>query len=514
MSKQKKVWLVVVVVVLIIVGASYWGGDKDVANEVVRVVRGDVIEDVAVTGRVTSSSVVSLGFERGGKVSGIYVDVGSKVVRGALLATISSADLSATLERTKASLNIEEATLLALRNGSSINDTETARVKYENSRLTESNKQTLLQNAISVAYVKTDSAINYYIDQFFSNPHSLTPQFNITSRADLKTGIESDRLMLEATLVDLRRISTMSGDKLEENVASAISSLISMRLFISSVALAINELSPSAGLSSAVVAGYKNDVSTSRTIVETEIANMTSAYQAWTSASADSALLEQQYNSAMAPARVEDIVGAEARVARAVADVSVAQADLAKTRIYAPFSGLVTKQDYRVGETVTAYDAKIAIIDSGGFDIEANIPEADIAHLAISQEANVTLDAYGSNVNFPARVISIEPAERVIDGVATYKTILHFVSPDARVKSGMTANITIITNVSKGTLSLPSRMVTTDNTGKTYVWVEADNAPAVKTEVRVGLRGSDGSVEILGGLSEGQAVIVAPDETN
>ena len=42
-------------------------------------------------------------------------------------------------------------------------------------------------------------------------------------------------------------------------------------------------------------------------------------------------------------------------------------------------------------------------------------------------------------------VIKIDPAATIIDGVPTYKVTLKFVDQDERIRSGMTANLDILT---------------------------------------------------------------------
>ena len=53
----------------------------------------------------------------------------------------------------------------------------------------------------------------------------------------------------------------------------------------------------------------------------------------------------------------------------------------------------------------------------------------------------------------------VDPAETIIDGVATYKTTLQFTDEDVRIKSGMTANVDITGLEKKDVLAVPQRAV-------------------------------------------------------
>jgi RND family efflux transporter MFP subunit len=180
------------------------------------------------------------------------------------------------------------------------------------------------------------------------------------------------------------------------------------------------------------------------------------------------------------------------------------EVQISKTVLRSPISGVVTKQDAKVGEIAPAGVILVSVISNARYEIEANIPEADIAKIKIGDRAEVTLDAYGSDVIFPATVSKIDPAETIIDGVATYKTTLQFDTNDDRVKPGMTANTDISGQKRIGVLFIPGRAISTKDGVKTVNLVEE----AVTREVIVttGLRGSNGDVEILSGLKEGDRV--------
>jgi HlyD family secretion protein len=148
----------------------------------------------------------------------------------------------------------------------------------------------------------------------------------------------------------------------------------------------------------------------------------------------------------------------------------------------------------------------VSLMSDNNFKITANVPEVDVAKLSVGEEADVTLDAYGADVPFNAVVDLIDPAETVIQGVSTYKVTLRFVKKDERIRSGMTANIDIKTAKKEDVLYLPARSVITKD-GKKYVKIPNGLTETLETEVTVGLRGSDGSIEILSGLNEGDTIV-------
>jgi len=76
-------------------------------------------------------------------------------------------------------------------------------------------------------------------------------------------------------------------------------------------------------------------------------------------------------------------------------------------------------------------------------------PRPTSPKLRSGEKALVTLDTFGSGVSFDAVVAAVDPAETVAGDVGAYGVKLQFVKDDARVKSGMTANISIATGDAK-----------------------------------------------------------------
>jgi len=167
--------------------------------------------------------------------------------------------------------------------------------------------------------------------------------------------------------------------------------------------------------------------------------------------------------------------------------------------------GIVTKVAAKVGEIVSAGVVQISVLSSAKFEIEVNVPEADIAKIKIGDRASVTLDAYGSDVFFDTQVVKIDPAETIVEGVATYKITLQFTHEDELVKSGMTANIDILTAKREQALIVPQRLVMIKNGKKSVLILVGQTVQEVIIET--GLRGSDGNTEILAGLKEGDLVV-------
>jgi multidrug resistance efflux pump len=158
----------------------------------------------------------------------------------------------------------------------------------------------------------------------------------------------------------------------------------------------------------------------------------------------DAASNDKNAQKAQIEASQNVVTAQQARVLAAQAGVKIAQAQLAKTIILAPFDGIIAKQDLQIGEIASPGKSTIKIVAANDtYEIEALASQQEIANIKIGDMANVTLDAYGKNENFAAKVSNIDLGATLQAGVSTYKVTLEFLQKDERIKSGMNANVTL-----------------------------------------------------------------------
>ena len=197
----------------------------------------------------------------------------------------------------------------------------------------------------------------------------------------------------------------------------------------------------------------------------------------------------------------------EARVDSARANIAKVYADISKTIIQAPFDGIIVENNAEVGEIAIPNDSLITLMNEDGLHVEADISELDIGKINNGIEGFVTLDAYGDTVLFPVVVTQVDPAETIEDNIPIYEITVSFVENDERIKSGMTANVTI--NVSQKTqaLAVPS-LALFERNNSAFVRVYNENKTIVDKNVEIGFVSDDGYVEIVNGLNEGDVIVI------
>ena len=443
--------------------------------------RGEFVREVSVSGKAIAARTVELGFSQGGRIAGVYASVGSFVGQSAVIATIENGDMRASVSQKEAALEREEANLASLALG-------TRPEELANSRAA-------LASDINAAYIASDNALRNDIDQFIVNPRSTTPALTLTVTDDtLARTVLNGRAALETLFAEwqAKLPHDVSGrTDLVSLARDAEGRLETFLAFLDDAARALSKSVPNQNVSAATIADYQNDIASARTNVSNALSDVRSQRGALE-------LLEAGTLS-------QDIQAQQAQIKSARADLESAQALLAKTYITAPFAGIVTRMDAKVGAQATAGSPLVAMI-GGAFQIESYVPEIHVASVRVGDEARVTLDAYGAEI-FEAVVASIEPGETLRDGVSTYRTLLQFKKNDSRVRSGMTANVVIVAERRLDVLMVLQGMVVRRD-GKAYVTVRSGEEETER-EVEVGEISSSGNIEVLSGLEEGE-IVIAP----
>ncbi|MEK7073488.1 MAG: efflux RND transporter periplasmic adaptor subunit [Patescibacteria group bacterium] len=214
--------------------------------------------------------------------------------------------------------------------------------------------------------------------------------------------------------------------------------------------------------------------------------------------------------------RAVDRAPFEASVEEARASLAIAEEGLRKARITAPADGIITDVAVSTGEDSVPRISSSGSVQSTSAvtmlgvnaEIEADIPENDIIHVRVGQELTATFDALGPDRLFTGNVISVNPAETVIQDVVYYKVriILSENAPD--VKPGMTATVVLAGTRRDNVLIIPFRAVREVAGSRVVRVLKADNTFDERV-VTLGERGDQGTVEIVDGLVEGETIIVS-----
>ena len=191
-----------------------------------------------------------------------------------------------------------------------------------------------------------------------------------------------------------------------------------------------------------------------------------------------------------------------------------AEAELAKTRIYAPFAGRVQTRNVEPGDLVQPSKVLLEIARSDGLDpdgvasdgleVVVALDEKNFAPLKLQQPVHLIADAWPEQT-VPGVVSFIAPA--VDSSRGTIDVHISVLSDDSNFLQGMTVSANIIAAERERTLVLPNDYLLIGSAGQPQVLRWQDGAVR-SLDVQLGLRNMTHS-EILSGLAEGDVVVQA-----
>ena len=542
---KKPVTMVILAVLLAgVIRYAYFSGDNAPEYDFIIVEKRELVQEVSVTGRVKPAESVDLAFEISGKVSRVYVGVRDSIYAGQSLVALSSQELSARLDQAVANLESEQAKLDELKRGTRSEEIQSYQTKVDNAKKSLENTESNLDITKQKADIDLDTD---YSDALAALQKAATiGKSAILTLTDIQSAHFTGTAQEDNTIASVKSkavesmlgayaagrwvtqfISPLEGGAfglVKQTVSSPTHANIDNAL--TKIYNALQDVSDALSVvpvGDTLTATGKTNLSTEKNSVNAEISSVSSRQQAIEAqkslnksnvASAETSIITARnvldsanadLNLKLAGTASEQIDYQKARVKSAQADVKNSQAQLAKTVIRSPIYGIVTVQSAKVGEIVSANTAIVSIISEAKFKIEANVPEADIAKMEIDDKARLTLDAYGPDVVFQAKIIMIDPAETIIEGVTTYKITLEFDKEDKRIRSSMTANLDIFTDERQDVIAVPQRAVITKS-GEKFVRVLRGSL-IEEIQIKTGLIGRDGLIEITDGINEGDKVV-------
>ena len=190
-----------------------------------------------------------------------------------------------------------------------------------------------------------------------------------------------------------------------------------------------------------------------------------------------------------------------------------AEAELAKTRIYAPFAGRVQTRNVEPGDLVQPSKVLLEIarsdgVASDGLEVVVALDEKNFAPLKLQQPVQLIADAWPEQT-VPGVVSFIAPA--VDSSRGTIDVHISVLADDSKQRNiflqGMTVSANIIAAERERTLVLPNDYLLTSSAGQTQVLRWQDGAVSA-LDVQLGLRNMTHS-EILSGVAEGDVVVQA-----
>lgn len=193
------------------------------------------------------------------------------------------------------------------------------------------------------------------------------------------------------------------------------------------------------------------------------------------------------------------VSSAQRNLASAQATLDQARAKAAERTVTAPSSGSIVELNAKVGATVTGGmimgegDTNggkqcMQIADLSKMKVTVQVGEKDIAKIAVGQSANVTYPAFPDIVSqgTVTAIASVANADANSGGGSvTFNVDILIEAPDARLKPGMTAEVSVVTEKLDDVVMVPTMALMTEDGEHYYVNVATDDEGKQTRRVKV-----------------------------
>jgi len=521
MKKKKIILSTVAAIVIFLVVYNVFIKKKEADFTLVEVTKGNVIQEVSETGQVQMGKAINLGFKNTGTLQKIFVKVGDNVWPGSSLAKLDTVQLMIERAETQAALQVAQAKLDQLLAGATAEEIQAAQTDVVNAQVALEDARTQYEESLNQAY---EDALNTLDGAYLKgsgafNAVSTLKKTYFSGGDQESTTVSGKKTAIEILVNALKtQIDEAHASSTNQNIDNALATAKNNLSDIYAALNIIRDLTETINYTNAVSAADKTSLNTERTNINTALSNIINAQQTISLAkingqtdlnTAQGNLQEVQDDLALKLAKPSqaNIDLYQAQVNQAKAEADLLDNKISEATLKSPVQGKVTKINKELGETVqpSLSESVITLLPADPYEIEVNIYEEDVVKVKIDDPVEIKLPALPGQI-FYGKVISIDPAEELVEGVIYYKVTVSFGNPPQETKPGMSADVTIKTAQVNDVLTIPGAAVE-KKAEKTFVQI-FKNEKLEETEIQIGLSGSDDLVEVTSGLAEGNQIAV------
>jgi len=534
--EMKKIIGIIVIVSLLIVIASKTIFKKAEDGFVFAEAKiANVVQEVSETGQVKKGEQIELSFKTSGVLEKIYVEIGEEIKEKDILAKLEGVQLNIQLAEAQASLELYQAQFDKLLAGATSEEIQVSQTSVDNAQISLNNAEQTLEDIKAQGQEDLESAyedaLNVLDDSYLKISNSLNvadlvqrTYFNISDQESIT--VRENRDKIQTSLDEIEPyLNTAKSTQENQDIDSALSQIKQALNNTSDALKVIRDICETINYQNVVSSTDKTSLDTQRGYINTALTSIINSQQTISSTKLTNSVDINTYQAKVdtgqgslrsaqdslaklvAPPRQEDVSLYQAQVKQAKAKVWLLQKQIEDTVLKAPISGQVIAINRRVGELVqsASKDAVITILPTDPFKVEVDIYEEDVAKMDIGNPVDIFLVAFPEE-KLNGKIISIDPAEKMIDGVVYYEVSISLEQSLSGIKPGMTADLIITTNVRENVLTIPKKALRKKN-GKTIIQILEQNQ-VIEREIEIGLKGTNDLVEVISGLKQGEQIIL------
>jgi membrane fusion protein (multidrug efflux system) len=198
---------------------------------------------------------------------------------------------------------------------------------------------------------------------------------------------------------------------------------------------------------------------------------------------------------------------AQLRLENATAQLATKQAQIAKKRITAPFSGLLGIRQVDLGEYLQPGAAIVPLQALDPLFVDYALPERHLDKVSVGQAVEIEVQAFPGEV-FRGRISALDPG--IDPGTRSLRIRATLENPQSRLRPGMFAEVRTVLPQRTDVLTLPRTAITYNPYGDSvFAILEGETGTTVqRRQVETGAVHNE-RVEIKEGLEAGARVVIA-----
>jgi RND family efflux transporter MFP subunit len=201
-----------------------------------------------------------------------------------------------------------------------------------------------------------------------------------------------------------------------------------------------------------------------------------------------------------AGSKKDEVQAATKGLTQAEVDVKIARLNLDKTRIRAPFAGIVTDIKLSPKERLDAGRELFTLVDISRIKVKAKVLESEVGRVVAGREVDLRFSAFPDRA-FRGRIEAVSPVINAED--KTCGVYVTMDNPSEEIKPGMHAEVEFPTDIYKDRLLVPQEAVLVRGGRKLVFAIEGDTAKW--RYIEVGLE-NEHFAEVLPGKEPGWGV--------
>lgn len=213
---------------------------------------------------------------------------------------------------------------------------------------------------------------------------------------------------------------------------------------------------------------------------------------------------KKHFDSMKAVSREAAIKSAQGQLESAQGKYHGADAQLSYSEIRSPIDGVVTDRPLYAGETASAGQTLLTVMDTSALLAKAHLPQSQAQMLSLGTAASVQIPGLEEPVEGKVSLISpaLDPGSTTVEVWVKVENAKH------TLKAGTPVHLAIQGRKAQDALVIPQNALVKDPSGKPAVMLIGSDSVAHITAVKPGI--TDGkSLQILSGVSAGQQIAVA-----